>query len=82
MERAEKIISYIQEELLDDPDVEITNDTSLFQDRVLDSLSLVTLITFLEETFNIKVGTSEVSIENLDTVSNMLNLLDKKASKE
>ncbi len=80
MERAERILSFIHEELLVDEDVEITEETSLFQDRVLNSVSLVTLIEFLEKTFDIKIKTSEVIIENLDSVKNMMAFLDRKIS--
>lgn len=78
MDPTKVILSYIREELLDDSEIEISKETSLFQDRVLDSLNLVALITFLEKTFDISINPSEVIIENLDTVSNMLNLLEKK----
>ncbi|MFC1851854.1 acyl carrier protein [candidate division CSSED10-310 bacterium] len=78
MDKAEIIISYIRDELAADPDLQITNDISLFQDRLLDSLNLVTLIGFLEKTFNIQIKSSEVSVENLDSVTNMLTFLDKK----
>lgn len=78
MDYAETITSYIQEEMLDDSEVKLTEDTSLFQDRILDSLNLVSLIAFLEKSFNIKVKTSEVTIENFDSVSNMIKFLQKK----
>lgn len=80
MDRAQQILSFIEDELLDDPDVEVKPDTSLFQDRVLDSLNLVQLIGFLEKTFNVKIGTSEVTIDNLDSINNMIRFLDKKTS--
>jgi acyl carrier protein len=78
MDRGETILSYILKELADDLDLKITKETSLFQDRVLDSLNLVALINFMEKTFDIKIRPSEVNIENLDSVSNMLKFLDKK----
>ena len=80
MDREKTILDYVRDELLEDPDEEISPDTSLFQSRILDSLNLVRLIGFLEETFNIKINTSEVIIENLDSVRNMLKFLDKKTS--
>jgi len=80
MDRGKTILAFILDELVEDLDVEITQDTSLFQDRVLDSLNLVALINFLERAFNIKISPSEVNIENLDSVSNMLSFLDRKMS--
>ena len=80
MEKKELILSYIQDELIDDEEIEIREDTSLFQDRILDSLNLVSLLSFLEKTFKIKIATSEVNFENLDTVSNMLVFLETKSA--
>jgi methoxymalonate biosynthesis acyl carrier protein len=76
----ETILNYIREELLDDPDTEIQDDTSLFQDRILRSINLIQLIVFIEETFNLKIKPSEVNIENFDSISNMVRFLDKKTS--
>ena len=77
---AEDIITFIDDELLDDPDVELDENTSLFQDRVLDSLNLVMLIGHLEKTYNIKIKSSEVSIDNLDSVSKMIEFIQRKTS--
>lgn len=79
MNKAEEIITFINDELLDEPE-DIGKDTSLFQDRILDSLNLVMLIGFLEEKFRIKIKTSEVSIEHLDTVAKMITFIEKKTN--
>jgi acyl carrier protein len=79
MSKIDAIIEFINDELLDEPE-DIVKDTSLFQDRILDSLNLVMLIGFLEEKFGIKIKTSEVSIENLDTVAKMITFIDKKTN--
>jgi len=80
MDRVETVLTFITEELLEDDDIEINEDTSLFQDRVLSSLNLVALISFIEDTFDFKVKTSEVSISNFDSVNQILDFLDKKNS--
>ncbi|MBN2225335.1 MAG: acyl carrier protein [Deltaproteobacteria bacterium] len=80
MSKGEVILSYIREELLDYPDTEIHDDTSLFQDRVLKSINLVQLIVFIEETYNIKVKPSEVNIENFDSIAKILRFLGKKSN--
>lgn len=79
MNKVEEIITFINDELLDEPE-DFDKDTSLFQDRILDSLNLVMLIGFLEEKFAIKIKTSEVSIENLDTVAQMITFIEKKTN--
>ena len=74
----EAIIEYIKDELLDDDEIEINENTSLFRDKVLDSMSLVELISFLEENYEIKVLPMEIIFENLDTVSNMIQFMERK----
>ncbi len=71
MSREEEIIEFIVDELLEDDDEEITPNTSLFKDQILDSLNLLSLIDFLEKKFGIKIAPSEVNYENLDTVGNI-----------
>jgi acyl carrier protein len=77
MSRTDTILTFIRDELLDD-DVELTSDTSLFESRILDSLNMLSLISFLEKAHSIKVATSEVNLDNLDTVTRILAYLDKK----
>ena len=72
------IINFIIDELLEDESISLTGTTSLFQERILDSLNLVSLISYLEETFNCKIDPSEVNFENMDTVTNMLAFIEKK----
>lgn len=78
MNNEQKIIDFIIDELLEDEDEEITPQSSLFKDRILDSLNLLSLISFLENTYDVKIATSEVNFENLDTVANMEAFLGKK----
>ena len=78
--REEKILTYIRDELLDDDDVTIDSTTSLFEDRVLDSLNLLSLISFLEREFSTKIASSQVNIENLDTVERIIGFLDRQST--
>lgn len=79
MGKEQKIIEFIEDELLDEPE-DIELETSLFQDRLLDSLNLVMLISFLEKEFSIKIATSEVSIDNLDTVARIVGFIERKSN--
>ncbi len=76
----ESIKDFIIDELLDDDDEKITFDMSLFKGQVLDSLNLLSLIAFLEEKHNVKIATSEINYENLDTINNISAFLDRKMS--
>jgi acyl carrier protein len=77
MTDAETILEFIRDEAdLDDEEVSV--DTSLFRDQLLDSMNLTALIAFLEETFAIKVRPMDVVFENLDTVNHMLAYIARK----
>jgi acyl carrier protein len=78
MNAGEIILEFIQNELIDDLDTELSVDMSLFQDRLLDSLNMVSLMNFLEKTFGIDINTSEVTLENLDSVQKMIEFVQKK----
>jgi acyl carrier protein len=77
MTDAETILEFIREEA-DLDDEEVTADTSLFRDQLLDSMNLTALITFLEETFAIRVKPMDIVFENLDTVNHMLAYIARK----
>ena len=77
MTDAETILEFIREEA-DLDDEEVTADTSLFRNQLLDSMNLTALIAFLEETFSIRVKPMDIVFENLDTVSHMLAYIARK----
>ena len=47
---------------------ELTDDEALFSAGLIDSLSLIRLITYVEETFAFKVSPSEINLGNWDSV--------------
>ncbi|HJT58903.1 MAG TPA: phosphopantetheine-binding protein [Ktedonobacteraceae bacterium] len=64
------IIAYISRELLREPgQLPLRNDTSLLESGILDSLSLLKLLVFLEQEFKVPVDEFEVLPENFDTVN-------------
>ena len=64
----EQIRQYILDEMLEDGDIEITDSTSLFRERLLDSLNLLRLIDYLESSAKIKIASSEIALENIDSI--------------
>ena len=65
---------YVEEELLDGEAV--GEDARLFGDGLIDSMNLVQLLGFIEAEFEIKVPTSAVNIENLDTLGAIAGLVE------
>jgi acyl carrier protein len=79
MSDAEIILDFLRDEVEDLPDdLELDEHTSLFREQLLDSMNLTGVITFLEETFAIRIGAIDIVFENLDTVSNMVAFIARK----
>lgn len=63
------INDYISREIVQDPTVlPLSNDTSLLTGGILDSLSLLRLVVFLQERFQITVDETDLLPENFDSV--------------
>ena len=70
------IIDYVKREYLEeDSEEEVTENTPLISSGIVDSFSMVSLKTFLEKKFNIKIPDEKATTEAFDTVNNILNLL-------
>jgi acyl carrier protein len=64
------INDYISRELIQDPALlPLADEKSLLQSGILDSLSLLRLVVFLEERFGITVGDAELLPENFASVN-------------
>ncbi len=71
---------YILREFLpgEDPS-ELTDDTPLITGGILDSISTLKLVVFIEERFGVTVEAYEAGVENLDSVAQIGRLItDKK----
>lgn len=56
----------------------LPDDASLIKAGILDSVGILLLISFMEETYGIKVEDDEVEPENLDSVDNITSFIAKK----
>ena len=69
---AEKVRGFILEEFLEGVDPEnLENSTELMTTGILDSVSTLKMVTFLEETFGIGVEAHEADEEHLNTVADI-----------
>ncbi len=70
------IIDYVKREYMEeDAEEEVNENTPLISSGIVDSFSMVSLKTFLEKKFNIKIPDDKATPEAFDTVNNMINLL-------
>ncbi|MGB7054556.1 MAG: phosphopantetheine-binding protein [bacterium] len=72
------IIDYVKREYLEeDSEEEVNENTPLISSGIVDSFSMVSLKTFLEKKFNVKIPDDKATPEAFDTVNNMVNLLNE-----
>lgn len=70
------IIDYVKREYLEeDSEEDVDENTPLISSGIVDSFSMVSLKTFLEKKFSIKIPDEKATPEAFDTVNNMINLL-------
>lgn len=69
--QVEKIINdYISREIIQDPArLPLSNEASLLEGGILDSLSLLRLVVFVEERFGITVGDGDLLPQNFGSVN-------------
>jgi acyl carrier protein len=80
MMEIERIVrDYILREFLpgEDPS-ELTGETPLITGGILDSISTLKLVVFLEERFGITVEAHEAGVEHLDSVGQIAGLIAEK----
>jgi acyl carrier protein len=74
-----KVRQYIAENILmTGAAADLTDDASLLQRSVLDSTGVLELVTFLEDTFHIKVADEEMLPENLDSLNKIASYVQRK----
>ena len=58
----------------------LKDDTPLRTSGVLDSMSTLSLVTFVEETFGVALEAHETGIENFDRIQDIAELVERKRS--
>jgi acyl carrier protein len=72
------IIEYVKKEYLDeDSDQEVKEDTKLISSGIVDSFSMVSLKTYLEKKFQIKLPDEDATPEAFDSVNNIIELIKR-----
>ena len=58
------------------PFIDITNETNLLDEGVLDSLGIVYFIQQVEETMGIKISLDSLEVENFETLNTIIEMLN------
>jgi len=70
------VLEYVKNEYIQEgDDLVVDYNTPLISGGIVDSFSMVSLLVFLETTYNIKIPDSKATPEAFDSVNNIVNLL-------
>lgn len=69
------VLNYVTKEYLEDVEEEITYDTPLISSGYVDSFSMISLLVFLESSFNIKIPPSKATPEAFDSINKIVALV-------
>jgi acyl carrier protein len=79
MQVREQIRNYIAETFLfSDNGFNMSDDVSFLDEGIIDSMGVLELIMFTEETFNISVEDDEIKPENFDSVNKLYDYIQRK----
>ena len=73
----DKLRAFVVEEFLGGAD-DLSIDSPLITSGVLDSVSTLTLVTFLEDEFDVTIAAHETDVENFNTISTMARFVRSK----
>jgi 2-hydroxymuconate-semialdehyde hydrolase len=73
----EELIDYIMKEFVEDPDEEIDENTPLMSSGLIDSLSIVSLVAFIDKKFGVKIPDEKGTVENFETVTKIIDIVNQ-----
>ena len=59
---------------------EIQGDSPLFSSGLIDSVSLLEIVVYLEKTYSVKVHGGEISLENFNSLDSMVRFISNKCA--
>jgi len=74
----EQLIGYLNER----SEEQVTRDTLLVEERVIDSMGVMDLIEFAVETFDVELDVEDLTIENFESVKEFAALILRKREEE
>jgi acyl carrier protein len=79
MEIEAQVRKYVAQNLLfSDNGFEYDDDVSFLQEGIVDSVGVLELVLFVEETFGVNVNDQEITPDNFDSVNKLANYIRSK----
>ncbi len=64
--------------LLGDEDIKLSDDDSFLEKGIIDSIGVIELTSFIRDKYGIKIKVTEIVPENFDTLNNLEKYITKK----
>jgi acyl carrier protein len=74
--------SFIRAELIYEDDQDFDENTNLIQRGIVDSMSLVRLISFIEEQYDIRVQDEDIVPEHFSSLNTIANFIARRRKRE
>jgi acyl carrier protein len=71
---------YIANNLMDADDTALSDDANLLGDGLIDSIGIMSLLTFIENEFDVRVPPEDVTIEHFASVNTIHAYLERRRS--
>lgn len=72
-----RLIAYLKKDILQDEDATLEIDTPLVSSGLIDSFSLVEVLTHLERLLGVRLPAGRISPQDLETVASMLKVASR-----
>jgi acyl carrier protein len=69
-----RLIDYFKEKA----DTVVDSDTLLLEEKVIDSMGVIELVTFLEATYGVEFTDDDLTVDNFKTIGSISNLIVSK----
>lgn len=76
----EEIIKYIVTEISDEFTDDLDLDEDLLGNGIIDSIGMIKLISYLQETYAIEIASEDMTVENFMTVRHIIEYVSKQQS--
>jgi 2-hydroxymuconate-semialdehyde hydrolase len=73
----EELIEYIMKEFVEDLDEELDENTPLISSGLIDSLSVVSLVAFIDKKYGVKIPDEKGTVDNFETVSKIIETINE-----
>ena len=74
------LVEFLEETFLFEFDQQITEESDLFKEGIMDSFGYIKLMKFIKETYRINLSREEILTDVISTLSGMVSLIDSKTN--